>query len=382
MKIGYVDYSSATDEHDERSRFPSPALLKAAAQRAAQGDEVYYLQPGALTSAGDRVDRIVAAVPPWCVEQGNALIESCAVDVQLLDPWNPGTSSGAAPDEDSDEHPDGPVIPRYDLVQCACHGETDLAPRDAPVHPWVVGSAVIGDDAAAESRLRAAAAGLSGLHSTSIVLGDERVRLTTDRMRLMAELVSAGIKNRQSLIEFSLRVWPEDLLSGASPGRSDSPADPGSMVDHLSLLPIQSLDLLVGSFHPPSLERMNTTLTTEDLASLAVALSNAGLAHVTRLSIVAGLPGESIRDSVASLDAAMIMLGNHQFADIRCSLWIGPGGPPRSPDEQKQRFLESHPDWSEEEYRGIHDLFAVIRQASPDLSLIGPGFASAWDSVP
>ena len=367
MKIGYVDCSTAADPRDASQRFPSPALLKAAARGAAQGNEVLYLQPGALANASGMVDRVVAAVPPWCAAEAEALLETCTVDVEQLDPWKlEGTPAGKPGDH---VEGNGEVVPRYGLVQGACHGETDLAPRHAPVHPWVVESAAILDGAAAESRLRAAVAGLTGLHSTSIVLGDERVRLTLDRMRLMATLVSSALQNRRSLIEFSLRVWPEDLTTH-------------SMVDHLSLLPIQSLDLLVGSFHPPSRERMSSTVTAEDLASLAAALSGSGLAPVTRLSIVAGLPGETIRDSVASLDAAMIMLGNHQFADIRCSLWLGPGGPPRSQAEQKQRFLDCHPDWTEEEYRGFHDLLAVIRQASPDLSLIGPGFLSTWDSVP
>ena len=305
------------------------------------------VEPAQIADA--EVDRVVATAPPW-----SRAADELGSEIQIVDPW---LAEG------------GETLPRYELARRGCHGEVDLAPHDAPVHPWVAPSAGGVSSAAAESRLRAAAAGLAGLHSTRLVLGDERVRLTNERLYLLAGVVSSALKGRKSLIELELRVWPEDL-------RADR------VVDHLSLLPVAALDLLVGSLHAPSLTRMGAALSADEIAELARAISAAGLGHLTTLSVVAGLPGETIEQSIAALDRTLKLAAANRLPAVRCSLWLGGGPPPRDPEDQKRRFLASHPEWTEEEYRGFHDLVAVIRGVAPNINIVGPGFLPGWDSVP
>lgn len=352
MRLGLVDCSAVTEHELAPARFPSPALLRAAAAREATS--VVYLEPAAL--AGAPVDRVLAAVPAWCAAAAARCLGACTVEVEVIDPWRPGPAAAAD----------------YRLAPRACHGDVDLAPHRWPVHPWVAPSA--GGGADPDGRLRAAVAGLSGLHTTRVVLGDEHARLTPDRLRLLAELITGSLRGRKSLVELALRVWPEDLAA--------TPGDAAGVIDHLSLLPIVGLDLLLGTMHPPSLAAMDAPLSVDQRVELVAAVARAGLGPVTTLSIVAGLPGEEIRDSIAALDRALRLAAEHQLAAVRCSLWIGDGGPPADRDAQRRRFLASHPGWTEEEYRGFHDLVAVIRNVAPDLELIGPGFLPGWDAVP
>jgi hypothetical protein len=256
-----------------------------------------------------------------------------------------------------------PGDPGYAVAR-ACHGEVDLAPSRWPVHPWVAPSAPAAGHA--DARARAAVAGLAPTNTAQLVLGDERVRLTQDRLRLLAELITGALRTRKSLVELVLRVWPEDLAAERA-------------IDHLSLLPVAGLDVLLGSLHQPSL---TSGASVDERVQLVAALARAGLGHVTTLSVAVALPGETIRDSIGVLDRALRLAAEHRLAAVRCALWIGDGGGPRDREDQQRRFLVSHPAWTEEEYRGFHDLVAVIRQVAPKIELIGPGFLPSWDAVP
>lgn len=337
-RTGLVDLSAAP----QAPVFPSPALLAAAPAGA------IYLEPAALADV--TVDRLIAVVPAWRREDAKALLAQCRAPVEVLDPWaTPSTN-----------------VPAYKLAPRACHGDIDLAPHGWPVHPWVAASAPGAGDAT--ERLRAASAGLSGLAHTRLLLGDERERLSQDRLRLLASLVSASLKDRKSLIELGLRVWPEDLGGER-------------IIDHLSLLPIGRLELLAGSLHAPSLATRGA-LDPGELVKLIAALAAAGLAHLTTISLAVALPGESVHDAIGAIDRALRLAAEHRVAGVRCAVWIGDGGPPADPAEQQQRFRASHPDWQDEEYRGLHDIVAVLRGVAKGIELVGPGFMPAWDSVP
>lgn len=350
MRLGLVDCSAITEgEPMAAPRFPSPALLRGA--RTSEATSVVYLEPSSIDST-NAVDRMLAVVPAWCARIAAPILERCSVPVEVIDPWATTT----------DENQLG-----YDLVLRGCHGDVDLAPHRWPVHPWAADSRGRATDP--DDRLRAEVAGLAGLHTTRVVIGDAQTHLTAERVRLIAELVTGSLKTRKSLIELALRVWPEDLVGER-------------MIDHLSLLPVVGLDLLVGSLHAPSVTAMNGALSPDEVVTLIGSIARAGLGPVTTLSIVAGLPGESIRDSISALDRTLRIAAEHRLAAVRCSLWIGTGAPPADPDEQRTRFLASHPSWTEEEYRGFHDLVAVIRKVAPNIELVGPGFLPSWDSVP
>jgi hypothetical protein len=203
-----------------------------------------------------------------------------------------------------------------------------------------------------------------------MVIGDERIPFTNDRLRSIAELVSGSLRDRKSMVNLHVRAWPHDMAAER-------------MLDHLSLLPLASLDLLIGSFNDASLRHMGSPLLQADLVALVAALEQAGVAAHTTLSVVAGLPGETIDQSVAVLDHALRLAAQHGLARVRVSMWLGDASaPPRDPADQKQRFLASHPEWTEAEYRGFHDLVVVIRQVAPNIDLVGPGFLPEWDDVP
>lgn len=337
-RTGLVDLSAASSA----PVFPSPTLLAAAPADA------IYIEPAALADV--TVDRLIALVPRWRSDAAATVLAQCRAPVEILDPWTAPRTG----------------LPAYKLAPRACHGDIDLAPHGWPVHPWVAASALGAGDAT--ERLRAASAGLSGLTTTRLMLGDERERLTQDRLRMLAALVSASLKDRKSLVELALRVWPDDLGGER-------------IIDHLSLLPVGRLELLAGSFHAPSLAGRDAVGAAE-LAKLVATLATAGLAHLTTISLALALPGESVRDTIGGIDRALRLASEHRVAAVRCAIWIGDGGAPGDPAEQQRRFHASHPDWSDEEYRGLHDIVAVLRGVAKGIELVGPGFVPTWDSVP
>ncbi|MCW5808643.1 MAG: hypothetical protein KIT31_40210 [Deltaproteobacteria bacterium] len=333
---------------------PSPTLLRAGRACADAGDEVTYL--GTMFDRAS-CDRFILLSPPWA---GPIVRERAAAlgdaPVELLDPW---AAQPAA------------ALPGYALAGYECHGEVDVPP--SPVHPWVVAAApglVDPTPAAAEARLRAAFAGLAGLRHTAMVLGDERIAFSTERLRSLAEMVSGSLRDRKSMVSLHVRAWPGDMMAER-------------MLDHLSLLPMSAFDLMLGTLNEAALERMGSSVRLGDIVGVLGGLETSGLAAMTTLSICAGLPGETIDQSVAVLDSTLRLAAKHGIARVRVSMWLGEhAAPPRDPVDQKERFLASHPTWSETEYRGFHDLVVVIRQVAPNIDLVGPGFLPEWDDVP
>ncbi len=351
MRVALLNRSDRRGPPGRLPGFPSPALLQAGAGLAAEGHEVAYLDDA---PPGPGFDRVIMLARPWQrASAGDRAAALEGVNVQLLDPW-----AAAA----------GERLPGYELAVGECHGDVNLGPG-SPVHPWAAPSAAVVAAGHGEALLRAAAAGLAGMRNTALVVADERVPLTDQRLRQLAELVSSGLRERKSLINLYLRAWPADLARER-------------MLDHLSLLPIKSLDVLLGTLHEPSLARMDSPLAAADLVALVGGLAQAGLAAVTTLSLAAGLPGESIDEAVAALNQTLQLAAQHGIGSVRCALRIDGGPPPTDPADQKTRFLAAHPGWSEAEYRGFHDLVAVIRQVAPNIDLVGPGFLPSWDEAP
>lgn len=337
-RTGLVDLSAAGGA----LAFVSPAGLA----RAAGAASLEFVEPERLAEA--EVDRLIAVVPPWIAEEPRAALASGRAPIEVVDPW-------AAP---------ASAAPAYHLLPRDCHADVDLAPHRWPVHPWIVGSPGL-----PAADLGAAFEGLRASHTTRLVLADERARLTDDRTRRLAELVTASIRNRKSLVELALRAWPEDLAEGRA-------------IDHLSLLPVAGLDLLVGTLHAPSREARGACSADEAVRVIA-AVAKAGLGRLTTLSLALALPGEAIQETIAALDRALRLAVEHRLAGVRCALWLGPDGrPPASAADQAARFRATHPSWTEEEYRGIHDLVAVIRGVATSIELVGPGFLPSWDGAP
>jgi hypothetical protein len=352
MRVGLVDCGDVAAGRGRAPGFVSPALLQIGAAHIAAGDGVTLLEGPTPAS---QLDKVLMSVPPWCGRAADEVTMALAgAPIERVDPWSAPASS---------------QLPDYTLARTDRHGEVDLPPGRVPVHPWVMPSAGGLGAERAHERLRAAVAGLSGMRQTALVAGDERLRVDMDRLRLLADLVAESLRERKSLINLHLRAWPADLGEER-------------ILDHLSLLPLKSLDLLVGSVNEPSLRQMRSPLGASDLVAVVAAVARAGLAQLTTLSVALGLPGESIDAAVAGLNSTLQLAGQHGIPAVRVSLWLGGGPPPGDPDDQRRRFLDSHPDWNLEQYLGLHDVIAVLREVAPHIELIGPGFVPSWPDPP
>src|SRR5262249_48341813 len=144
-------------------------------------------------------------------------------------------------------------------------------------------------------------------------------------------------------------------------------------------LPIQTLDVMVGSLCGPSLPAMGSSLTVDDQISIVDRLAKAGLAPATTLSVAIGLPGETTADAVRSLAATVELAARQGAAAVRVGLWCGDGPPPANPGEQEARFRSAHPDWTEKEYRDLYQVVAALRLVAPKVEVVGPGFLPEWD---
>ena len=276
--------------------------------------------------------------------------------VELVDPW--ASAAGVTAD-----------APAYDLAGglAPAHAESDVLPMPGPVHPWSVPSAHNAPPERWRERLRAAALSLVGRTEPELYLNDDRIPTDMERLKAVAALVSEALKApTPTMLNLHLRAWPSDLGSDR-------------LLDHLTLLPLASLDVLAGSLVPSSLERMAPGLSADAVAGCLARIQARGLAHLTTVSLVLGLPGESAEATVDGLNEALKVILAARIRRVRLSLWLGDGALPSSSGEQDARFLESHPDWHPMEYRGIFDYVALLGQATPDLALVGPGLLPGWE---
>lgn len=368
--------------------YPSPGLLRLGRSRARLGEEIFYhryrFQPHVETSAtaaGDipapllNADRVLIAAPGPAFASGEALLgrlqqhqlEKGAAPAQLMDAGDASWIEARA------ETPD------YRLARghASCQAEIDTTPWWAPPHPWACsdlsgfGSAPLQCDDAmrtlAGSRLLDAAQSLAGSVGASLFLNDPRVPLDMDRLRALAALVQRMLEEHKTLVQLHLRVWPQDLVR-----------DP-RVAEHLSLLPLQSIDLLAGSFHGPTAARDARTGSLETVLAALSSMQTAGLSHLASVSIAAGLPGERAEECVDGMNRAVAAMVNARVRRLQVALCLGSGPAVRTATEQHQAFLRLHPDWHPMEYRGLFDMAALLQSAVPDLILVGPGLLPTWE---
>jgi hypothetical protein len=349
MNIAFIDLEPAPppERHGAEppfgrgpQRVASPVLLCRAALAQEAGHQVTYHH----LAAGDLAERLQGAEQIVICRPGPlpGLPPELAGRIVRFDPWQEGALSR---------------VPGYHLAQGVTHAEADVASAE-PAHPWVLPSVTPVAPEQAEARTAAAARALCGPGEAQLYLNDERVRIDMGRLRALAELVRAALRDHQTLIELHVRAWPEDLLCER-------------ILDHLALLPVASLDLLAGSLHGPSLQHMGSPLAAADVARCAAEVLKGGLAHLSRLSLAVGLPGEGPDQCVAAINEAFRLALSCRIPRLRFSFWLGAGGaPPEGPAEQERRFLAAHPDWHPIEYQGIRDVIALAAMACPQIQVV------------
>lgn len=348
----------------------SPSLLARAARALADGNEVsyHYLSPASLVDpvvhqglrekdcivircpggSGGRNAGLAATLRAALWGAADRAAEAVRDRFELFDPW----SADAAGAEQ---------LPAYHLARGLplAHAEADVEPATDPVHPWVCPSVSTVSLARAEERLEAAVQALAGVGEGHLILSDDRVPLDMVRLRSLAERVRAALASHRTILQLHVRAWPADLLGER-------------LLDHLSLLPVGSLDLLAGSLLGPSLGRMGSALTVADVARAAAEVHKSGLAHLTRLSLVLGLPGESADDCVTLVREAFRLALACRIPRLRFAFWRGEAAGQGDSADQKNRFLRAHPDWHELEYQGLQDLVALSSTSYPQLKVVGP----------
>lgn len=335
----------------------SPALLCRVAEARAVGVHATYHHLGvvddatreALRAASRIVVRAAAVKPDEARSRLVSLVGEPASGgaIEIFDPF-------AAPRALS-------VMPAYDAArgQNVTHAEAEVAPAGEPLHPWAAPSLSTVPPEMVAERTRIAIEAQAGAPSAQVHLNDERARIDMDRLRALADVVRGSLRDHRTLVDLHVRAWPEDLLGER-------------VLDHLSLLPVASLDLLVGSLYPPSLRAMGSPLSVEDLTRFGAEVMRAGLAHLARVSVVLGLPGETAEHCLAIVNETFRLALASRVSRMRFSLWLGDSAPPADASERKRRFLASHPDWHEVEYQGIQDYIAVSALTYPYVKIVGP----------
>ena len=373
MRIAFIDLEApprtaavmSTDAPsfgEAPSRAASPSLLAWAGAARRGGDDVSYhlvapaaLQDAALTERLGSSDSIVVAAASASARTAGEVVAALGqrhpqAKIELFDPWSqPRPQSG---------------MPAYELSpRGVALSEVDVSPLPDPTHPWVVPP--VPNVAASESAARviAATAAAPNQSEAHLYLNDDRVVIDMPRLQFLAETVRASLRDRKVLMHLHLRAWPHQLLSP-------------HLLDHLSLLPVGSLDLLAGSVLDASLGRMESVLTAADLTRCLAEVLRSGLAHLSRLSVVLGLPGESADHVVAVINETFRLAVQHRISRLRFSFWLGPAAttnrPAASVEDEQQRFMAAHPSWHEIEYRGVQDLLALAAMANKQIRVVGP----------
>jgi hypothetical protein len=350
---------------------PSPRLLLHGQAARAGGQKVRLVcltEKEALEQPLDdqlgESDQVVIAAPAIYRHAAERLASrvrklGAEIEVILLDPWAGPTHVSAGPFG-------------YDLATgtVACQAEVDVLPLAATVHPWVAPAVASAPADAWKARLDEATRTLTGAPEARFYLNDDRVAVDLPRLVCLAETVSRTIKEQDVLLELHVRAWPEDLC------------DP-KLLDYLTLLPLGSLDILAGSFVERSLEpsagRPGRTGSLETVERAVALVNERGLSHLASLSLALALPGETADDVIGGLNRAFAAAARARIRRRRLALWLGDGGLPTDSADQDRRFLASHPDWHKLEYRGIFDFVALVRDAMPQTTLIGPGLVAGWE---
>ncbi len=338
---------------------PSPALLA----RAGDDAELHRLDaaalsepPAELVSALKAADRVLVSAPPVYRAAVEGFAAALGRAVELVDPWE-GTAD---------------ALPNFALAagECTAQSEADVLPMPDPAHPWVCPAATYGDVADWEARLLTAVASLGGVEESDVYLADDRIPTTMERLIGLARIVQTGIADHDTLPRFHLRLWPADLMAD------------DRLADHLTLLPLASLELLAGSLIAADAHGLRRASPPEEVQAAIERIQTAGLSYLTGLSIVLALPGQSAEDCIEAVNDTVRAAAGAGIRRVRFALWLGGGLPPRDAEEQHRRFLNSHPDWHPVEYRGLFDLTALVGAAIPQMELIGPGLLPDWAPAP
>lgn len=347
---------------------PSPGLLRCGRAAVRDGDAVSYhrLNAAALATLS------LADLPAPLHTADRVLVSASGVAASSLATLRallPGPVTWIdAHTAHADEQPD------YALTRghASCQAEVDSAPWWAPVHPWTTagGTAAVrpvrSATAAAES-FASAAASLVGVTNPTVYVNDVDQIVDMDRLRMLARGVHQTIDAHKTLVGLHMRIWPRDLL-----------ADP-RLADHLTLLPLESLELLAGSFVPASAAHDPRVGGIESVQAALGRLATAGLAHLTTVSLTVALPGEQAEDCVDSLNVAVSSCTSARIRRLRVAAYLGPGGAPESAVDQHARFAATHQGWHPMEYRALFDMSVLLASAVPELTLIGPGWLPAWE---
>jgi hypothetical protein len=103
------------------------------------------------------------------------------------------------------------------------------------------------------------------------------------------------------------------------------------------------------------------------------------MSHVTGISTVLGLPGQSAEDCLKEIQELVRAMVAARILRIRFVYWLGDSMPlPRSPEHMKELFLASHPDWHPVEYAGLFDFIALLQNGMKQVEIVGPGFLPDW----
>ncbi len=393
MPTALVDVCCAPPVGGSEDFFPSPGLLRLGRQLARGGEELLYYRHRYHPVAQAPADGSEAAEPENGVPL--PLAEAERVVIAASGPgWEGGETLHRVLRQHYDQAGRSSVevtlvepcelasVERPDYRRASGHvrrqAELDAVPWWSPSHPWAdtepprEGLLEVGAEALNEviERRRAATASLAGAMGASLLLNDSSVPLTMERLRELAQLVQHSLDEHKTLIQFDLHVWPHELAR-----------DP-RLVEHLSLLPLQSITLLAGSFNPLMAVRDPRTRSLDVVRTALGLLGSAGLSHLASVSLVVGLPGERAEDCLDGMNRAVEAISHAQVSRLRIALHLGSGHAPRSAAEQNQRFLSRHPDWHPIEYCGLFDMAVLLQGAVPGLVLYGPGLLPSWEPSP
>ena len=244
-----------------------------------------------------------------------------------------------------------------------------------PVHPWVCAATDAPAGAGTEAWLQAAIASFATadpavaqraawpVPEQELFLDDPREPVDLDRLRTLARAARRALRHH-TMLKLHLRIWPSAIDR--------------RLVDHLSLLPIGSLELLAGSCDGAGGARPGAP-SPEVVEQALAALRDGGMSHVTSISLAVALPGQTPEDAVGSIRRAIALAAAARVRRIRLGFWLGDGAPyPDSEAQQRALFLASHPDWHPVEYAGVSDFVSLMRAFVRGTTIIGPEILPGW----
>jgi hypothetical protein len=196
-----------------------------------------------------------------------------------------------------------------------------------------------------------------------------------DGMDVLGRLTMACTQRQGHPPALIARLTPDALLAH-------------SVASSLGVLPVRQLDLIAGSCSDSTLRRAGQMYDQRSVEAAVEALDRAGLGGRTVLSIVVGLPEESLTDALHCLRSAIDLATSRQLAAVRVEWWLNlPGSPlhreaevwesslgalgvPAGDLRWLQQPLEST--LNMEERSKLADVVEVVRLAHRTGTIVGP----------